>query len=407
MPVFRYSGYRQDGTDVTGTIEASGINDALLRIRADGVLPSSLSEVSVGVRKGIFKRLDESFLPGMTRQLSLLLSSGVPLVEALQALCNEVGSPKGGQYRGFFGVSVRGFYRGMMIAIKERVSGGASLHKALEDFNQVFPEFYINMVQAGETGGNLDVVLTRLADFLEGQNTIRSRVRSSMVYPLLMIGVSLIVLSFLFTFVIPKIVKVYKDSHSSLPLITVMLISVSNIFINYWWAVIASVVAASVSVRRFIKRHRRFLDRVILKLPGNIVQSLYYARFSRTLGSLLDAGVPMLRALRLSARSMGNRELERLVLEAEVKVAEGQGLSSSLEGFPPVFIRLVATGERSGRLSETLNRAADSYEAEFDRKINRAVSVFEPAIILFMGLVVGFIVLTVLLPMFQLNQIVR
>ncbi|GAB4417619.1 MAG: type II secretion system inner membrane protein GspF [Thermodesulfovibrionales bacterium] len=391
MPIFRYSGYRTDGTDVTGTIEASGLNDAIVRIKVEGVLPSDISEVGVRVRKGVFRRLDEAFLPNMTRQLSLLLSSGVPLVEALQALSNES----------------RGFYRGMLIAIKERVSGGASLYKALEDFNPVFPEFYVNMVQAGEASGNLDRVLIRLADFLESQNTVRSRVRSSMIYPVLMMGVSIVVLSFLFTFVIPKIVKVFKDSHSSLPFITVMLIFISNLFINYWWAIIGCVIAAAASVRRFIRRHRRFVDRVILRLPGNIIQSLYYARFSRTLGFLLDGGLPMLRALRLSARSMGNRELEGLVLSAEGEVAEGQRLSSSLKGFPPVFIQLVATGEKSGRLSETLNRAADSYEEEFNRRVNRAVSIFEPAMILFMGIVVGFIVLAVLLPMFQLNQLVR
>ncbi len=149
------------------------------------------------------------------------------------------------------------------------------------------------------------------------------------------------------------------------------------------------------------------IDRLILKLPGNVIQSLYFARFARTLGFLLDGGLPMLKALGLSARSMGNKEIEASVLSGAERVAEGQKLSASLEKFPPVFIQLVATGEKSGRLPETLNRAADAYEEEFNRKISQGVSLFEPLMILLMGLVVGFIALAILLPMFQLNQLVK
>jgi general secretion pathway protein F len=192
-----------------------------------------------------------------------------------------------------------------------------------------------------------------------------------------------------------------------LPFITLVLIFVSNIFIKYWWIMIGGIVVGTLYVKRFIAGHGRLVDRLILRLPGNILQSLYYSRFARTLGFLLEGGLPMLRALSLGAKSMGNRELEATVLDAERRVAEGQSLSSTLEGFPPVFVQLIATGERSGRLPETLKRAADSYEEEFNRKVNRAVSLFEPAMILVMGLVVLFIVLAVLLPMFQLNQLIK
>jgi general secretion pathway protein F len=222
-----------------------------------------------------------------------------------------------------------------------------------------------------------------------------------------MMVVSIVVLSFLFTFVIPKIVKIFKDTKAALPFITVVLIFVSNIFIKYWWIMVAGAVAGTLYLKRFIAGHGRLVDRLILRLPGNILQSLYYSRFARTLGFLLEGGLPMLRALDLAAKSMGNRELEASVRDAERRVAEGQSLSSTLEGFPPVFVQLIATGEKSGRLPETLKRAADSYEEEFNRKVNRAVSLFEPAMILVMGLVVLFIVLAVLLPMFQLNQLIK
>jgi general secretion pathway protein F len=247
----------------------------------------------------------------------------------------------------------------------------------------------------------------RLADFLESQNTVRAKVRSAMVYPLLMMGISIIVLSFLFTFVIPKIVKIFNDTKAALPFITLILIFVSNVFIKYWWLITGLVVGAGVLIRRFLITRRMLVDGWILRLPGNVIQSLYYSRFARTLGFLLEGGLPMLRALGLSARSMGNRKLEASVLNAERRVAEGQSLSSTLEGFPPVFVQLISTGEKSGKLPETLNRAAQSYEEEFNRKVNRVVSLFEPAMILTMGLVVLFIVLAVLLPMFQLNQLIK
>ncbi len=391
MPIFSYKGYRTDGTEIVGVIEASGLSDAMARVKAEGVFPSEFIESGISAKKRLFQRRDASFLPHMTRQLSVLLSSGVPLMEALQSLSAEN----------------RGFYKGVLIAIREKVSSGSSLYKAMEDFGEIFPDFYINMVHSGEESGTLDKVLLRLADFLEKQNALRAKVLSSMIYPVLMMGVSLVVLSFLFTFVVPKIVKIFRDTKAALPFLTLILIFISNIFVNYWWIILGGVAAFAIYVKRFFRMRRRLVDRLALKLPGTILQSLYYSRFARTLGFLLDGGLPMLKALALSAKSMGNKELEASVLNTERRVAEGQSLSSTLEGFPPVFIQLIATGEKSGRLSETLNRAAESYDEEFNRKMNRLVSLFEPAMILVMGLVVLFIVLAVLLPMFQLNQLIK
>jgi general secretion pathway protein F len=391
MPLFKYRGYNAEGSDITGVVEASGINDALFTVKSNGIFPVEVKEAGVKRRRGIFRQTSDAFLPNMTRQLSMLISSGVPMIQALNSLSAEN----------------KGFYRGVLVSIKERVAGGSGLHKALGEFSHIFPEFYINMVMAGEQSGTLGKVLAQLAGFLEKQNAAKAKVRSSMIYPVFMMAVSIVVLSFLFTFVIPKIVKIFRDTQSALPFATVILIFISNIFVNYWWALIGFVIAASVSIKRFFRSRQGLIDKLILKLPGNIIQSLYYARFARTLGFLLDGGLPMLRALKLSAGSMGNRILEESVFDAERKVAEGQSLSSTLEKFPPVFVQLVSTGEKSGKLPETLNMAADSYEEEFNRKVSRAVTVFEPTMILVMGLVVGFIVLGVLLPMFQLNQLIK
>lgn len=391
MPIFKYRGFRADGSDASGSVEASGLNDAVLRVRAEGVLPSEVLESRVTSKRGLLRRRHESFLPGMTRQLSILLSSGVPLIEALQSLSSEH----------------KGFYRDMLVAVRERVAEGASISKAMEEFDEVFPEFYRNMIHSGEQSGTLDKVLLRLADFLEGSSAIRAKVRSSMIYPVLMMAVSAIVLSFLFVFVIPKIVKIFNDTKATLPFITLVLIFVSNVFVRYWWIIAGALVATVMLLRRYVTGHRLSVDRLILKLPGNVIQSLYYSRFARTLGFLLEGGLPMLRALSLSAGSAGNKALEAAVLNSERKVAEGQSLSSTLDSFPPVFVQLIATGEKSGKLAEILNKAAESYEEEFGRKMNRLVSLFEPAMILTMGLAVLFIVLAVLLPMFQLNQLIK
>jgi general secretion pathway protein F len=222
-----------------------------------------------------------------------------------------------------------------------------------------------------------------------------------------MVCVGFIVLSFLFTFVIPKIVRIFESSKSTLPFITVVLIGISNFFLHYWWAIAGVVIACIACFRKLGERRRDLIDKAKLKAPGGIVQSLYFMRFTRTLGFLLDGRLPVLKALELSAKAVGNSILEENIRKAVKKVAEGARLSASLEGFPPVLLQLIATGEKGGTLSEVLNKAADSYEEEFGRKVQKALSLLEPSMILVMGLLVGFIVLAVLLPMFQLNQLVK
>jgi general secretion pathway protein F len=232
-------------------------------------------------------------------------------------------------------------------------------------------------------------------------------VQMSMIYPVFMVCVGFIVLSFLFTFVVPKITKIFKDTHTALPFITVVLVTVSDIFQNYWWLLAGAVAGAVIGFKRLREKNRMFLDRLILRLPGNIPQSLYYGRFARTLGFLLEGGLPVLRALDLSAKSVGNKLIETRIAEAGRRVAEGARLSASLEGFPPVLLQLISTGEKSGQLIGILSNAANSYEEEFSRRIQKALSFLEPAMILLMGVIVGLIVLAVLLPIFQLNQLIK
>ncbi len=391
MPIFQYKGYSADGTEVRGSLEAPGLHDAITQVKAKKILPTDVIEAITKKRRKLFQRRDDTFLPNVTRQLAILIASGVTLMEAFQSVSDEY----------------QGYQKEVLIAIKERISGGASLHRALREHSHIFSDYYIHMIQAGEASGALDVVLVKLADFLEHQSMVRSKVRSAMIYPILMMGVSIVVLSFLFSFVIPKILRIFADTKSTLPFITVILISISNIFMKYWWAIIGILVGIFIYVKKYVKMHREKVDGLILKLPGGVMQSLYYARFARSMEVLVSGGLPVLTALKLSASSIGNRALEANVVNAGEKVAEGQTIAASLQGFPPVFIRLIATGEKSGKLAETLKKAASSYEEEFNRKVDRAVSIFEPAMIILMSVLVCFIVLAVLLPIFQLNQLVK
>ena len=390
MPIFQYTGYRPDGSNAEGTIEAEGLQAAVSGLKALGIYPKDVIEYIHREKGWGFRRADSRLLPHITRQLSILLASGVPMIDALRSLSEENS----------------GFWKSLLVDIRERISAGASLSRALAQYQLVFPDFYRNMVEAGEQSGTLDMVLQRVADFLEKQASIREKIRTAMVYPAFMASVGFVVMSFLFTFVVPKIVRIFENSQSALPLITVILISISNVFVHYWWALIIIAAAIPAVVRRARKKHRPFIDRMKLKSPGGLMQVLYYGRFARTLGFLLDGGLPMLRALELSAKSIGNIVLEEMIMLAATRVAEGGRLSTSLEGLPPILLQLISTGEKSGTLVELLGKAADSYEEEYERRVQKSLSLLEPVMILLMGLIVGFIVLAVLLPMFQLNQLV-
>lgn len=391
MPIFKYQGYKQDGSEIKGTVEADGQKDASIKIKAIGVLPKEITEAIFFKKKILqWKRLP-SLLPDITRSLSTMLSSEVPLIEAVGAIASEQ----------------KGQWKGILTDIKDRLSAGATLARATQAYPLIFPDFYTSMVAAGENSGRLTEVLSKLADFLEAQTSIRNKVQTSLIYPLFMAFVSILILSFLFTFVVPKITKIFEETAAALPLITVILIWVSTAFRKFWWLLLLLAAGAVVFYQWFKKTKREKIDLILLKLPFGTLQSLYMARFSMTMSFLLSGGIPILSALQLTAKVTGNAVLENKIMAAQNLVSQGAKLSTSLEGFPPTFLQIISTGEKSGQLAEVLERAAISYEAEFDKKLQRVVSLLEPILILFMGLIVGFIVIAVLLPIFELNQLIK
>ena len=388
MPIYKYKGYKTGGGEAAGTLEADGLKDAALKIKALGVYPRDI-ELHRHVSRLAFLRKGqntEKYLPAFTRQLGVLVRAGVPLLEALRALSDEG----------------TGSWKGMLVDIRERVMGGASLSRAMQEYPDVFEDYFTFMVSAGEESGTLDSVLSRLSNFLEIQKEVRDKMRNASTYPMIMAFVAVMVLILLFSFVIPKLVTIFEARGENLPLMTQALIFVSNLVSGYWWALMLLGGLAVWFVRRLAVKHREKLDRYLMGMFG----TLYLARFSRTLGFLMEGSLPVIKALELAGKTSGNLWLAGISKEAAQRVSEGASLSSSLTGLPPVFLQLVSTGERSGNLAGVLNTAADGYESDFDRMVQRSLAFVEPVMILTMSVVVGFIVFAVLLPMFQLNQII-
>jgi general secretion pathway protein F len=391
MPVFKYKGYDQAGSLTEGVIEADGQRDAVLKIKTKGIFPKEIEEALSGRKKILSKKPSQLVLSSVTRRLSILVSSGVPLMDAISAISAEH----------------KGEWRNILTGIKDRLAGGSTLARAMEAHPEVFSESYTGMIAAGESSGKLTDVLLKLADFLEKEITIKNKVKTALVYPSFMACVSILIVVFLFIFVIPKITKIFEDTSVSLPFITIMLIWISTFFKNFWWVLLLCAGGMAALYKNIRETKKELIDALLLKEPLGILMELYMLRFSMTIGFLLSGGLHILNAMQLAAKSIGNAVLEKKVIEAKEKVSQGASLSVSLEGFPPTLLQIISTGEKTGKLAEVLMKTSESYEAEFDRKLQGAISLLEPVLILTMGLVVGFIVVSVLLPIFEMNQIMN
>lgn len=388
MPIFKYIGYDQAGTETEGVIEADSQQDAVLKIKTKGIFPKEVSEAVTSKKRFFSNKVSPLILAGLTRRLSTLVSAGVPLIEAISALASEQKSE----------------WRNILIDIKDRLAGGASLARAMQAHPSVFPDFYIGMITAGENAGKLTDVLLKLADFLENDIKIKDKVKTALIYPAFMACVSIVIVLFLFTFVIPKITKIFEETSTTLPFATVILIWISSTLKNYWWLLIASAAGTAILFKKIKEEKKVLIHSLFLKDPSGILMGLYMLRFTMTMGFLLSGGLPILKAMKLTSKATGNVVLENKIMTAEELVSQGAKLSSSLEGFPPTLLQVIATGEQTGKLPEVLIKTSESYESEFDRKLQRAVSILEPALILAMGLIVGFIIVSVLLPIFELNE---
>lgn len=403
MQTFRYSAYRAGGAAKAGTVEAESLSDARLKLKNEGLFPKEIVPLDEAAKGGsrwrIRKGVPQPELALATRRLATLLASSVPVYEAISALYDQ---ERPGELRTILG------------RVRERIKEGSGLAKALGGEPHVFSDSYIAMVAAGEASGALEKVLERLADFLEDQATIRSRVSTALAYPILMMVVGSGVMLFLLAFVVPKIVMVFEQNRASLPLITVMLLVVSHFMQKWWWTLVIAACASALAFDRLRGKpgFRDRLDRLWLKLPlaGPLVQKLALARLGRVLSLLLSSGVPMIRALEIASEVVANRAFRAALDQVKLEIIEGGRLSASLAKsnlFPPLLVHMIAVGEKGGELEQMLNRAGSAFEKEFETAVTRGMALLEPLLVLGMGLAVGTVVVAVLLPIFQLNQLIK
>jgi general secretion pathway protein F len=407
LAVFEYKGVTAGGKSVGGIIDADSPRLARQKLRADGVFPTEVVEEkehktslsrNISLRD-LLQRIGTRDISVMTRQLATLLRAGLPLVSSLNALADQVENPK---------------LKKTLTQVRESVNEGSSLAAAMEEFPRVFPDLYVNMIRAGEASGALELVLFRLAEYLEGQVRIRNRIRGALIYPAVMTVVGLVVLGVLFTFVVPRFVAIFQELEQALPLPTVVLIGISDFVRAYWYVLLLLLGAAGYGLARYRQttKGREFFDRLVLKIPifGRLIMLGVVIRFTRTLSTLLSSGVPLLKAMDIMTAVVNQSVFARAIASARESVTEGASLSQPLKQsgiFPPIVIHMIASGEQSGELENMLAKVAEIYEEEADTLASTMMSLLEPVLILGMALVVAFIVISILLPLLEINQIVR
>ena len=391
---------------VKGVLDADSAQAARAKLREMNLMPVEVGETTRGTKPVRDITISEAFarpktpdVALFTRQLAVLLQAGMPLVDALDAVLEQIES--------------KGLVK-VVYQIKETISEGAALSTALGQHRRYFPSLFVSMVKAGESSGALEIVLFRLADYLEKQLALRRRVLSALLYPSLMTVVGFGVLFFLLTYIIPTITKIFSQLNRALPAPTVVLINISAFMRAYWWALLALLVLTILVLNRYMRTEAggAIWDRLKLVLPvfGKLNRKMSVARFARTLGTLTQSGVSLMDSLEIVKSIVNNRVIARAIGEAQESVRKGDDLASSLRRsavFPPVVTHMIALGERSGQLEDMLMKVADTFDDEVDTSLAGIVSLLEPAMIVVMAVVVGFIVLAMLLPIFDMNRIVQ
>ena len=405
MPVFAYKALDQRGKNVEGLKEADSPRSLRGALRREGLY---LTEVTgekaakaaspeVNVRRWVGGRVKADDVAVATRQLAVLVNAGIPLVDALTALVEQVDHER---------------LKRVLSAVKQRVNEGSSLADALGQHPKAFSNLYVNMIRAGESSGALDVVLFRLADFTESQARLRSKVLGTLTYPAAMVIIGAAVMGILFTVVIPKITKIFEDTKVVLPWTTRILLGVANFMHDWWWAMILLLAAGIYGFLRWRRTEagRARWDIWVLDAPifGSLIRQVAVARFSRTLATLLKSGVPLLTALDIVRNIVGNTRLAAVIEEARESIKEGESIAAPLKRsgeFPPLVYHMIAIGEKSGELEDMLGNVANAYDSQVETKIAALTSLLEPIMIVVMGVAVAFIVFSILMPILQINTI--
>ncbi|RME15954.1 MAG: type II secretion system protein GspF [Bdellovibrio sp.] len=404
MPLFEYRGLTKAGKNVRGTIDIENARMAKLKLKKEGIYVIDLKDKSKAVKKKRGQRTKRvSSIPikdlsNMTRQLATLLKAGIPLVDALSAVSEQTENES---------------LSNIMAEVKNMVNEGAPLHRSLAKYPKAFDNIYVSMVEAGEMSGTLDVILLRLAEFKEAQNELSTKIRSAMIYPSLMFVFTGLILMGLFTFVIPKISQLFEESPDiSLPWYSEVIFDLSGFLVDYWWALILIIFGlfTGFKVWKDSESGKPVWDAILLKLPiiGKLARMIAVSRFTRTLSTLLNGGVPMLTAMSIVRNVTNNEVLGKAIDEARENISEGESIAGPLKKsgeFPPLVIHMINIGEKTGELETMLNQVSDSYDFQVKSEVEGLTALLEPVMLIVMGGVIALIIFAVMIPMMDLMDI--
>lgn len=403
MPLFGYEAVDNKGRTLKGTIEADNEQLVLSKLHEQGLhvvrIEPQRERVSPLRRLRRAQKPKLQALVVFTRQFATMIDAGIPILRCLDILHNQTKDLA---------------LKQALDSIRKDVKSGMSLNEAMEKHPLVFSDLFVNMIRAAEVAGILDQILDRLATFLEKDLEVRQKVKSAMMYPVMVLVFSFLVLVAIFMFVLPKFKEIFASVNAEMPAMTMMLFSISDFVVGYWWAMAGFAIGMLMVVRAYIRKPkgRYQYDYLKLKLPifGDLVLKLAVARFARTFGVLIASGVPLMRTLEIVGQTSGNRVLATAIENTRHSLREGQPLSTPFAAtglFPAMVIHMMDIGEESGRLSEMMVKIADFYEQEVDATIKGLTSMIEPLLIVFLGGIVGFIAISIMLPMFKLVSAIQ
>ncbi|MBY0316139.1 MAG: type II secretion system F family protein [Bdellovibrionales bacterium] len=403
MALFRYQARSISGSAVEGQIEANNETEARVKIRANKLIPIKVEAGgggAVGGRKTQFsfstasKKVKSKELQVFTRQLAVLIAAGVPIVPSLDALSKGSKSPA---------------LKNAILKVTEDISAGKKMGEAFGKQPHIFDKFYVNMIVAGEEGGVLEIVLRRLADYIEKLVKIQAKIKGALVYPIAILVISMVVVGGLLVFVIPKFAELFTSSGMKLPALTQFVMNMSEFLQSYWWMILIGIGTVIFAVKQYYNTTtgKETIDILLVKVPvfGDLIVKGGLAKFTRTLSTLLTAGVPIMDAMDIAGQVSGNTVLERAIFRARDSIASGKSIAvpfAQEKIIPTLVVQMMAVGEQTGGLDEMLSKVADFFEDEVDGTVAAMTSLMEPVLIVVLGGIVAFLVLAMYLPIFQM-----
>ena len=401
MPVFTYSGRTRQGQVVSGEMEANNPEAVVATLRRQQIITTSVRakprDIVISI-PGFGGKVSEKEIAIFPRQFSTMIDAGLPLVQCLDILASQQDNKT---------------FQKVLTQIRQDVESGSTLASALKNQTKYFSHLYCNMVEAGEAGGILDTILNRLAAYIEKSIALKKRVKSAMIYPSVIVTVAVVVVAFLLIFVIPTFKTMFEGFGATLPLPTRIVLEMSRLMRQYILVVIGFLVALVLALRYYYRteKGRRTIDSLLLRAPvfGILLRKVAVAKFTRTLGTLISAGVAILDALEITARTAGNKVVEEAIMKTRISIAEGKTIAAPLKEtavFPPMVVQMIAVGEQTGALDSMLAKIADFYDEEVDTAVANLTSLLEPMLMVFLGVVIGGVVIAMYLPIFKLVTVV-